>query len=279
MKNRLIIFVFSIILFFLFQDLSAQDSLLVIPVKNLKIEMICVNGGVYTRGCNPDSINNKNCPPRNRPKHQVYVDTFYISKFEVTRALYIAVMNNDPAYNKKSLQNPIENLDWFEVQRFIDTLRKITGLPFRLPTEAEWEYAARGGIYQDSYLYSGSDSLDEVTWHKFDPNRNDKIGNSQDNYYQWTMPVGLKKPNRLGIYDMSGNVSEWCSDWYSDRYYQTKKFFYNPQGPKTGEKRVLRGGSWGQDAFFSSVSFRRGLIPQDYQSIYISIGIRLVISY
>ncbi len=279
MKSTFISVVLLISIIILFQDLSAQDSLFVVPIKKIKIEMICVNGGVFTRGCNSDSINDKNCPPQNRPLHKVYVDTFYISKFEVTRALYIAVMNNDPAYNKKSLQNPIENLDWFEVQRFIDTLRKITGLPFRLPTEAEWEYAARGGIYQDSYLYSGSDSLDEVKWHKFDPNRNDKIGNSQDNYYQWTMPVGLKNPNRLGIYDMSGNVSEWCSDWYSDSHYQTKKFFYNPQGPQTGEKRVLRGGSWGQDAFFSSVSFRRGLIPQDYQSIYISIGIRLVISY
>ncbi len=279
MKNRLIIFVFSIFLFFLCKDLSAQDSLLMIPIKNLKIEMICVNGGVYTRGCNPDSLNDKDCPPGNRPEHQVYVDPFYISKYEVTRELYLVVMKNDPAYFRYSMQSPIERLDWYQVQRFIDTLRKITGLPFRLPTEAEWEYAARGGINQDLYIYSGSDSLDEVKWHRRNTSINSVYGHSINNIYGKTMPVGQKKSNSLGIYDMSGNVAEWCSDWYSDSYYQTDTFFVNPQGLETGDIKIVRGGSWGEIEFNSRVTSRKGMIQSGSPCEYIWVGIRLVVSY
>jgi formylglycine-generating enzyme required for sulfatase activity len=277
MKYRFIIII--ILLFIFLKDIYAQDSLFVIPVKKMKIEMICVNGGVYTRGCNPDSVNKKFCPPQNRPLHKVYVDTFYISKYEVTRELYLAVMKNDPAYFRYSMQSPIESLDWDDVQRFIDTLRKITGLPFRLPTEAEWEYAARGGIHQDQYLYSGSDSLDEVKWHRFDTSLNNHYGHSIHNFYGRTMPVGQKKPNSLGIYDMSGNVAEWCSDWYSETYYQTDPFFDNPQGPNTGEIQVVRGGCWGEVEFNSRVSSRKGLVQNDSPAKYIWVGIRLVISY
>lgn len=279
MKSRFKLLVSFILLFTFIKEIAAQDSLFVIPVKNFKIEMICVKGGVYTRGCISDSINDKDCPPRNRPQHQVYVDPFYISKYEVTRELYLAVMKNDPAYFRYSMQSPIESLDWYDVQRFIDTMRKITGLPFRLPTEAEWEYAASGGINHDYYRYSGSDSLDEVKWHKFDPKRNDNYGNSQHNFYQKTMPVGQKKPNSLGIYDMSGNVAEWCSDWYSESYYQTDTFFVNPQGSETGVVKIVRGGNWGQVEYNSRVSSRKGLIQQGSPCKYIWVGIRLVVSY
>jgi len=279
MKSKSKIVVYIVLMFVITNNLAAQDSLFVIPVKNLKIEMICVKGGVYTRGCNPDSINDKDCPPRNSPLHQVYVDPFYISKYEVTRELYLAVMKNDPAYFRYSMQSPIESLDWYDVQRFIDTLRKITGLPFRLPKEAEWEYAASGGINHDYYRYSGSDSLDEVKWHKFDPKRNDNYGNSQLNFYQRTMPVGQKKPNSLGIYDMSGNVAEWCSDWYSDSYYQTEQFFNNPKGPETGEIKIVKGGNWGQGEYNSRVSSRRGLVQKGPHGNFIWVGIRLVITY
>ena len=272
-------FVITIFLFILSNGIFAQDSTWVINIKNYQFEMICVNGGVYTRGCNPDSLNDKKCPPQNRPLHNVYIDPFYISKFEVTRDFYLAVMKNDPAYFRYSMQSPIESLDWYDVQRFIDTLREITGLPFRLPTEAEWEYAAKGGKNHDYYRYSGSDSLDEVKWHKLDPNRNDKMANSQYNYYQRTIPIGKKKPNSLGIYDMSGNVAEWCSDWYSESYYQTEVFFDNPQGPESGEKKVVRGGSWGEGEKNSRVSSRKELIPQNSSCKYIWVGIRLVISY
>ena len=268
------------ILFFIFQEkLSAQDSLFVIPVKNMKIEMICVKGGAYTRGCNPDSLNDKDCPPRNRPQHQVYVDPFYISKYEVNRELYLAVMKNDPAYFRYSMQSPVESLDWYDVQRFIDTLKKITGLPFRLPTEAEWEYAASGGINHDYYRYSGSDSLDEVKWHRLDITLNNRYGHSINNIYGRTMPVGQKKPNSLGIYDMSGNVAEWCSDWYSDSYYQTDTFFVNPQGPDTGDIKIVRGGSWGEVEYNSRVSSRRGFVQYRSPCKYIWVGIRLVVSY
>jgi formylglycine-generating enzyme required for sulfatase activity len=271
--------VFLILLLFLFHNLSAQDSLFVVPVKKMKIEMICVNGGVYTRGCNSDSINDKNCPPGNKPLHQVYVDPFYISKYEVTRELYLAVMKNDPAYFRFSMQSPIESLDWYDVQRFIDTLRKITGLPFRLPTEAEWEYAARGGIHQDLYRYAGSDSLDEVKWHRINTSLNSAFGNSIYNIYGTSKPVGQKKPNSLGIYDMSGNVAEWCSDWYSETYYQTDTFFVNPQGPEPGDLKIVRGGNWGQVEYYSRVSSRRGLIQYGSPEKYVWVGIRLVISY
>ncbi|HOH23177.1 MAG TPA: SUMF1/EgtB/PvdO family nonheme iron enzyme [Bacteroidales bacterium] len=279
MKSRVRTIVSFILFFFLLKGLSGQDSLFVIPVKNLKIEMICVNGGVFTRGCNSDSLNDKDCPPQNRPKHQVYVDPFYISKYEVTRELYLAVMKNDPAYFRYSMQSPIESLDWYDVQRFIDTLRKITGLPFRLPTEAEWEYAARGGVNQDLYRYAGSDSLDEVKWHRMNTSLNNAYGYSIRNIYGNTMPIGQKKPNSLGIYDMSGNVAEWCSDWYSDSYYQTDTFFVNPQGPESGDTKIVRGGNWGQVEYYSRVSSKRKLVQKGSPCKYIWVGIRLVISY
>lgn len=279
MKSRFNFILSFFFLFILLKDIYAQDSLFVIPVKNLKIEMICVKGGTYTRGCNPDSLNDKDCPPRNRPQHQVYVDPFYIGKYEVTRELYLAVIKNDPAYFRYSMQSPIESLDWYDVQRFIDTLKKITGLPFRLPTEAEWEYAAKGGINHDYYCYSGSDSLDQVKWNKLDPKLNDSFQKNPYNYYGKTMPIGGKKPNSLGIYDMSGNGAEWCSDWYSESYYQTEVFFDNPQGPEIGVKKVVRGGSWGEGEYYSRVSSRKELIPNNSPCKYIWVGIRLVISY
>ena len=272
-------FVITIFLFFLSNGIFAQDSTWVIKIKNYQFEMICVKGGVYTRGCNPDSLNDTECPPQNRPLHNVYIDPFYISKFEVTRELYYAVMKYDPSYFKKSKQNPVESLSWYDVQRFIDTLKKITGLPFRLPTEAEWEYAAKGGKNHDYYRYSGSDSIDLVKWHKSYPDTYNSIGREIISYYQWTKPVGGKKPNSLGIYDMSGNVAEWCSDWYSESYYQTEAFFDNPQGPESGEKKVVRGGNWGQGEYYSRVSSRKGLIPKNSPCKYIWVGIRLVISY
>lgn len=279
MKSKSKIVVYIVLMFVITNNLAAQDSLFVIPVKNLKIEMICVKGGVYTRGCNSDSINDKDCPPRNTPQHQVYVDPFYISKYEVTRELYLAVMKNDPAYFRYSMQSPIESLDWYDVQRFIDTLRKITGLPFRLPTEAEWEYAAKGGINHDYYRYSGSDSLDQVKWNKLDPKINDSFQKNPYNYYGKTMPVGGKKPNSLGIYDMSGNVAEWCSDWYNESYFQTDTFFVNPKGPETGEIKIVKGGNWGQGEYNSRVSSRKGLVQYGSPCKYIWVGIRLVISY
>jgi len=277
MKSKKFVIIFF--LFFLSNENFAQDSTWVIKIQNYSFEMICVKGGVYTRGCNTDSLNNKECPPQNRPLHNVYIDPFYISKFEVTRSFYLAVMKNDPAYFRYSMQSPVESLNWYDVQRFIDTLKKITGLPFRLPTEAEWEYAAKGGIKHDYYRYSGSDSLDLVKWNKLNPKLNDSLKKNIYNYYGNTMPIGGKKPNSLGIYDMSGNVAEWCSDWYNESYYQTEVFFDNPQGPESGERKVVRGGSWGRGEFNSRVSSRNGLIPNNSPCKYIWVGIRLVISY
>ena len=151
------------------------------------------------------------------------------------------------------------------VNIFLPRLNKITGKQFRLPTEAEWEYAARGGNRSQGYKYSGSNNIDDVAWY---------WANSSNT----THPVGTKAPNELGLYDMSGNVWEWCSDWYSDWYgssYYSSSPSTNPTGPSTGSDRVGRGGSWGSSAGYCRVSIR-GSDDPGYR--YSSIGFRLAIS-
>ena len=153
-----------------------------------------------------------------------------MGKYEVTQALWQSVMGYNPSTFKGCNECPVEEVSPVQVDSFIQKLNKLTGKKYRLPTEAEWEYAALGGNKTQGYKYAGSNDLNEVAWDKY----------NADNK---THPVGLKKPNELGLYDMSGNAWELCSDWYDEDYYKHSPTD-NPRNDKRAEYRVVRGGSW-----------------------------------
>jgi len=208
-------------------------------ISNFQIEMVFVKGGTFKMGYHNGDSDEK-------PVHRVTVSDFYIGKYEVTQKQWRAIMGNNPSYFKGD-NLPVENVSWDDVQEFLKKLNTKTGKHYRLPTEAEWEYAARGGVKSRGYEYAGSNNIDEVAW--YDGNSGNK-----------THPVGTKKPNELSIYDMSGNVWEWCHDWYATNYYRNSPH-YNPQGPSNGDSRVLRGGSWDYDAGNCRVANRYGDYP------------------
>jgi formylglycine-generating enzyme required for sulfatase activity len=167
-------------------------------------------------------------------------------------------MGSNPSYFKKGDNYPVEQVSWNDAQEYIIKLNALTGKNYRLATEAEWEYAARGGNRSKGYTYSGSDDIHDVAWYYY-----------KSSYS--TQPVGGKAPNESGIYDMSGNVCEWCHDWY-DKYSSSAQ--NNPTGPATGSARVLRGGSWNTSAYFCRVAYRDDYSPGDRYSF---IGFRVVL--
>ena len=214
--------------------------------------MVYVQGGTFTMGAtseqdNPDSDE--------KPAHRVTLSSYYIGQTEVTQALWQAVMDNNPSIILGNTRHPVDNVSWDDCQTFIRKLNSITGQNFRLPTEAEWEFAARGGNNSRGYEYSGSNTLDSVAW--YDKNAYD-VGSSSSNY--GTHPVATKSSNELGIYDMSGNVWEWCNDWYGSNYYGSSPS-NNPQGSSSGSVRVYRGGSWSYGARGCRVAIRGGDFP------------------
>lgn len=207
-------------------------------VNGVSFEMIAVKGGTFTMGGTAEQ--GSEADSAEKPTHSVTLNDYYIGKFEVTQKLWRAVMGNNPSYFKgKNL--PVEQVSWNDVQEFITKLNQKTSANFRLPTEAEWEYAARGGNKSKGYKYSGSNIIDTVAWYK------------QTTNASGTKPVGTKSPNELGIYDMSGNVAEWCQDWFGGYSSGSQT---NPTGAVTGSPRVLRGGSWSILARYCRVSYR-----------------------
>ena len=180
-----------------------------------------------------------------QPVHSVTLSPFYIGKYEVTQEEWEAVMGTNPSYFKDA-KRPVEQVSWEDCQEFIRKLNEMTGMTFRLPTEAEWEYAARGGYYHDDYKYAGGIGVDAVA--VYDGNSGSK-----------THVVGTKSPNGLGLYDMSGNVWEWCQDCYYDNYYSNSP----QQDPcnEIGTEHVIRGGAWSEEAFYCRASTRSSYMP------------------
>ena len=194
-------------------------------VSSLNINMIYVEGGTFNMGSDHVFADSNE-----KPIHDVTLDSFYIAECEITQAQWQAVMGNNPSYCLDD-NRPVERVSWYDAQEFCEKLSQLTGKTYVLPTEAQWEFAARGGNKSKNYEYSGSNSIDRVAWYWYD----------YDNTDPQTLPVKQLSPNELGIYDMSGNVYEWCSDWYSSSYYSSSPT-NNPTGPSSGSYRVLRGG-------------------------------------
>ena len=218
--------------------------------------MVYVSGGTFTMGATSEQ--GSDAWGDEKPTHSVTLSSFYLCKYEVTQALWRAVMGNNPSWFEGN-NLPVEWVSWDDCQTFISRLNNLTGKNFRLPTEAEWEYAARGGNRCRGYKYSGSNKLSDVAW--FDDNSGRK-----------THPVGTKSPNELGLYDMSGNVWEWCSDWYGTYSSSSQT---NPAGPSGGSYRVHRGGGLGSGPVDCRSSMRFSDAPnnRDY-----TFGLRLALS-
>ncbi|HRI62072.1 MAG TPA: formylglycine-generating enzyme family protein, partial [Saprospiraceae bacterium] len=214
--------------------------------------LVFVKGGTFTMGCTSEQ--GSDCESDEKPTRNVTLSDFYIGKYEVTQAEWRKVMGSDPPelYNKGCDQCPVEKVSWNDIQDFLKKLNATLPAgqkPYRLPTEAEWEYAARGGSLSRGYKYAGSNNIGDVAWYS----ENSKTANTYG-AQKTTRPVGTKASNELGLFDMSGNVYEWCSDRYGDYASSAQT---NPTGPISGSSRVIRGGSWDDDPQYCRVAARR----------------------
>jgi len=239
-------------------------------------DMVLVSGGSFTMG----SLATEQGRRDNEIQHQVSVSDFYIGKYDVTQGLYKRVMGTNPSYNKDDPNLPVEKVSWYDAVGFCNKLSEQDGLQkvytingtnvscnwsasgYRLPTEAEWEYAAKGGLAAATLvpdaIYAGSNNIDQVAWYK-------------DNSGGRMHPVGQKAPNALELYDMSGNVWQWCWDWYGN--YSTAAAQTNPSGASSGVHRIVRGGSWYDDGRALRSAIRDDEFPGGRTS---NIGFRLV---
>lgn len=223
----------------------------VLKVNGIEYPMVYVSGGSFMMGSDDSDAYSDE-----KPVHRVTLSSYHIGKYEVTQDLWEAVMGSNPSHFKGS-RRPVEQVSWDDCQEFIRKLNSLTGQNFKLPTEAEWEFAARGGINSKGYKYSGSNYLDNVAW--YDDNNSGIM----------THDVGLKSPNELRIYDMSGNVYEWCSDWLGS---YSSRSIIDPTGPSYGPHRVIRGGSYIDDPEIFIRVTARSCNPGERSSI---VGFRL----
>ena len=227
---------------------------LVYSFNGVSFRMIPVKGSYFLMGSS-----HKGADDDEKPVHSVLLSDYYIGETEVTQALWNAVMESNPSKFTGNLRRPVECVTWADCYTFISKLNSLTGASFHLPTEAQWEFAARGGTLSKGYDYSGGNysALKNVAWYYF---------NSSSS----THPVASKLPNELGLYDMSGNVAEWCFDWYGP-YSSTLQI--NPTGSYNGTYRVIRGGSW-YDFSECEVSHREVGSPSKKYS---DVGLRLAL--
>ena len=234
------------------QSISSQTF----TANGVSFDMMYVKGGTFTMGATSEQ--GSDADDNEKPTHRVTLSSFYIGKYEVTQALWKAVMGTNPSIWKGD-NLPVENVSWDDCQTFIRKLNALTGKNFRLPTEAEWEFAARGGNNSRGYKFAGSNNIGDVAWYS-------------DNSGSKPHVVGTKSPNELGIYDMSGNVYEWCQDWYGSYSSASQT---NPTGTNSGSNRVLRGGSWVNYARGCRSSDRFRITPDNRA---FCSGLRLVLS-
>jgi len=232
-------------------------------VNGVSFKMVPVEGGTFMMGaCDEDT----DVLDSERPAHKVSLSNFQIGETEVSQALWQAVMGSNPSNFSGNPNRPVERVSWYNCQVFIAKLNQLTGMNFRLPTEAEWEFAACGGTKSKGYKYAGSNVINDVAWYKV--NASD-MGSTSLDYGPHS--VGTKQANELGIYDMSGNVWEWCQDWYGDYSGESQ---INPIGPVSGTYRVARGGGWFNEAWECRVSRRTSSVPNHME---IADGLRLAL--
>lgn len=228
---------------------SNNTSTKTFTVNDVSFKMVALSGGTFTMGATSEQGND--AWDDEKPTHIVSLADFYIGQTEVTQALWQAVMEDNPSWEIGDLQRPVERVSWDDCQVFINKLNELTGQHFRLPTESEWEFAARGGNISGGYKYAGSDECDLVAWYGLNTR---------------THPVATKAPNELGIYDMSGNVWEWCQSDYT-------AYGMNDVTSGTNKYRVFRGGStWFCESWKCRVSFRN-FASANYR--YCDLGLRL----
>ena len=235
---------------------QSNDNLLVVKLRdNLSFKMVKVTGGTFQMG-------STNGEEWEQPVHSVTLSDYYIGETEVTQELWLAVMGEAPdgcgywTYGSGA-DRPAYWVTWYQSQEFISKLNEMTGRTFRLPTEAEWEFAARGGNQSKGYVFSGSNDIDDVAWYNLNSTT--------------TPPVAKKTPNELGLYDMSGSLWEWCSDWASPYSNEAQT---NPTGADRGRARVLRGGFWLEGKDNCRVAYRSAANPRDQAP---GIGFRLAL--
>ena len=236
------------ILLILLATLASCKNMQTFTVNGVSFNMIRVQGGRFNMGAQSDNLSGTNYDSKadsdEGPVHSVRLRTYFIGETEVTQELWQAVMGSNPScFTGDSL--PVEQVSWVDVQNFLLQLNRLTGRRFRLPAESEWEYAARGGKKSHDYKYSGSDTIANAAWYR---------GNSDNHSH----PVKTKSANELGLYDMSGNVWEWCQDWYDDYSSDAQT---TPTKPSEYSVRVHRGGSWCDLPGCCRVSYRGNYGP------------------
>ena len=237
------------------QVIDDKPEVLIFMVDYFVFKMVRVHGGTFEMGGFDDQAYGDELPV-----HEVTLDDYYICQTEVTNGLWEAVVGDDPEQGHGITYNPVTELTWGACQYYVNELNRLfQHNTFRLPTEAEWEYAARGGNMSRQYKYSGSDNYDDVAWCEL---------NSGDLLHR----VGSKQPNELGLYDMSGNAWEWCQDWYGP--YDSESCI-NPTGPETGTERVVRGGCMRGHVRFCRVTYRMCYEPKTYL---LDVGFRIAMT-